>query len=70
MAATNFDWDVLIDPERTFTGPFRWLDLIKSAHDGFWPEGIVFIHRQTGKTITYRDGQLLAVGQQQAQAIS
>ncbi len=70
MPTSTFDWVVLNDPERTFTGPFRWLDLTKSAHDGFWPEGIVFKHRQTGQTVTYKDGRLIDNNQQQAQAIS
>ncbi len=64
MPTSTFDWFVLKDPEKTFTGPFRWLDLTCSAQDGYWPEGIVFINRQTGKTLIYRDGQLLADGQQ------
>ena len=58
MPATTFDWEVLRDPEKTFTGPFRWIDLVLSARDQAWPDGIVFRNRLTGEIKTYRNGQL------------
>jgi hypothetical protein len=60
MPATTFDWEVLKDPEKTFTGPFRWIDLVLSARDQAWPDGIVFRNRFTGEIKTYRNGQLSA----------
>lgn len=54
-----FLWDVITDPENTFDGFFRWLDIRQSAEDGYWPDGIEFKNQLTGEVVAYRDGKLL-----------
>ncbi len=55
-----FLWDVVTDPEHTFKGYFRWLDVRQTAEDGHWPDGIEFRNQLTGRIVAYRGGKLLS----------
>ncbi len=57
---SQFVWEVINDPEQVFTGLFRWTDLHQSALDHFWPEGIIFRNKITGKVLAYQAGKLVA----------
>lgn len=58
-------WRVVIDPSRTYTGPFRTIDVMLTAE--YWPEGIVFEHKRTGERKTVKDGQLITLPQPRPQ---
>jgi hypothetical protein len=63
---STYVWQVVYDPERMYTGPFRALDLKETAKAGYWPEGIIFEHKRTGEQLVFLDGQLLEVPQPEA----
>lgn len=56
-------WCVVVDPTRTYTGPFRTIDVELTAEVGYWPEGIVFEHKRTGERKIFKDGHLITLPQ-------
>ncbi len=54
-----FPWNVVRDPQRMYTGPFREIDLRETAKAGFWPDGIIFQHQRTGQRLIFQDGALV-----------
>lgn len=57
----HYVWRVVFDPSRTYTGPFRTIDLRLTAEVNYWPEGIVFEHKRTGERKTVQNGQLISL---------
>ncbi len=60
-AAPYYPWQVVYDPARMYTGPFREIDLRLTAEAGYWPEGIIFQHKRTGEKKTFLNGHLITL---------
>ncbi len=60
MGRTTLDWLVISDPSDTFSQRlFHWRDVLTSAQQQVWPEGIVFRNRVTGEQQRYSAGELM-----------
>lgn len=60
-----YPWNVVHDPERMYTGPFRDIDVKLTARAGYWPEGIIFEHKRTGERLIFRNGNLVKLQRQE-----